>query len=54
MYYFKAIIKLDKTTLSSKRNTVDLVYGMQAEARITYEQTTYLNYFLEQIGIHIK
>lgn len=53
-YYYKGIIKLEKNTLESKRNNVALSYGKQGEARIIYEETTYLRYFLEQIGINIK
>lgn len=53
-YYFVAKIKLDKTSLKSEKNTIQLSFGMKAEARIIYNETTYLKYFLEQIGIRVK
>lgn len=53
-YFFKAKVLLDKSSISSDKNTIILLNGMQAESRIVYEETTYLKYFLEQIGIKIK
>lgn len=49
------IIKIEKDSISnSKGETIDLKVGMSVESRIIYSETTYLKYFLEQIGIKIK
>lgn len=50
--YFKVKIKPTATVLKAKDGRVVTVYnGLMAESRITFNQTTWLKYFLKQIGI---
>lgn len=49
---FKIVIKPDATELTDKQgNRIALMSGMVAEVHIIYEDTTWLNWILEQIGI---
>lgn len=52
--YYKCIIELDKQYIESKDNKVEFILGMQFNTRIIYEETTYMKYFLEQVGIKFK
>lgn len=53
--YFKIIIKPDKTQLKNKKgNTVNLMNGMIAESRIKYNETTWLKWAIEQIGVKLR
>lgn len=52
--YIKAIVMLDEQIIKSDKVEVKLSFGMQAESRITYDEISYLNYFLGQLGIDVK
>ncbi|MDR3216686.1 MAG: HlyD family secretion protein [Clostridiaceae bacterium] len=53
--FYKLKIKPDYTELSDKKgNTVRLSVGMVAESRIKYDETTWLKWAIEQIGIKFR
>ena len=52
--YFLGIVKFDENSINSSKRELKLKSGLQIEISIIYEETTYFNYFLEQIGIKIK
>ncbi|MDR3021173.1 MAG: HlyD family efflux transporter periplasmic adaptor subunit [Clostridiales bacterium] len=50
--YFRVRIRPNQTYLTDRKgNRVDIVSGMLAESRIIYNETTWLRWGLEQIGI---
>ncbi len=53
-YYYIGKVDLEKTLLESNQQNISLSVGMTCETRIIYHQTSYLYYFLEQLGIKIK
>lgn len=53
--YYKLKIKPNSIVLSNKRNQeIELENGMVAECRIKYDETTWLNWALEQIGVKLR
>lgn len=53
--YYRVKIKPEETQLKDKKgNTIDLTIGMLAESRIKYDETTWLKWTLEQIGIKFR
>lgn len=52
---FLVKIKLDASYLvSNKGNMVSLSNGMAVEARVQYDEVTYLNYIMESLGILVR
>jgi len=52
---FKVLIDMDANYVVSKSgDKVDIVNGMTATSRITYDKVTYFNYALEKMGIKIR
>lgn len=52
--YYRVTVKPDKTSLTDRKgNTIDLTVGMLAEVRIKYDETTWLKWIVEQIGIKL-
>lgn len=52
---FLAKIELDSTYLvSNQGNIVNISNGMAVEARVHYDEVTYLNYILESLGILLR
>ncbi len=50
--YYVVTVRPDSTQLTDKKgNKVNLTVGMIGEVRIKYDQTTWLNWMIEQIGI---
>ena len=53
--YYKIILKSDETELKDKKgNIVNLTSGMVAESRIKYDETTWLKWAIEQIGVKFR
>ncbi|MDR1939608.1 MAG: HlyD family secretion protein [Clostridiales bacterium] len=53
--FFRVKIKPDKTQLKDKKgNIINLTIGMLAESRIKYDETTWLKWAIEQIGVKFK
>ena len=53
--YYKIKIKPEGTVLKNKKgNYIQISMGMISESRIKYEETTWLKWMLEQIGIKLK
>lgn len=53
--YYKVKIKTESTLLKDKKgNTVALTNGMLAESRIKYDETTWLKWVIEQIGVKLR
>lgn len=53
--FFNIKVEPEKTYLQDKNGEkVNLSLGMVAETRIKYEKITYMNYFLEQIGVNLN
>jgi multidrug resistance efflux pump len=53
-YYIGEVQINQNYLVSSKEEIVNLEKGMQGEVRVKYEQTSYLYYFLDELGIDIK
>lgn len=52
---FKVTIAMDNNYVVSKTgDKVDIVNGMTATSRITYDKVTYFNYALEKLGIKVR
>ena len=52
---FKVLISMDNNYLVSKSgDKVNVINGMTAVARISYDKVTYFNYVLEKLGIRIR
>ncbi len=52
---FKVIIAMDNNYVISKSgDKVDIVNGMTAVSRITYDKVTYFNYALEKLGLRVR
>lgn len=52
-YYVK--IKTKETQLKDRKgNTINLTLGMLADSRIKYDETTWLKWAIEQIGVKFK
>jgi multidrug efflux pump subunit AcrA (membrane-fusion protein) len=52
--YYKIKIKPENTVLKDKKgNSIEISTGMISESRIKYDETTWLKWMLEQIGIKI-
>ena len=55
MQAFKVIIAMDNNYVVSKSgDKVDIVNGMTAVSRITYDKVSYFNYALEKLGIRTR
>jgi multidrug efflux pump subunit AcrA (membrane-fusion protein) len=53
--FYRVKIKPEKTQLKDKSgNTIDITTGMLAESRIKYDETTWLKWAIEQIGIKFR
>lgn len=53
--FYKIYIKPDTTELKDKKgNTVTICNGMLAESRINYDETTWLKWAVEQIGVKFR
>lgn len=53
--FYKIFIKPDTTELKDKKgNTVTICNGMLAESRINYDETTWLKWAVEQIGVKFR
>ncbi|HEY8361616.1 MAG TPA: HlyD family efflux transporter periplasmic adaptor subunit [Tissierellaceae bacterium] len=53
--FYKVKIKPEKNFVENKRgNKIDIVIGMVAESRIKYDETTWLKWALEHIGIKLR
>jgi multidrug efflux pump subunit AcrA (membrane-fusion protein) len=53
--FYRVKIKPDTTQLKDKKgNVVDLTTGMLAESRIKYDETTWLKWAIEQIGVKFR
>ena len=52
--YYTVKIKPEKTTLTSRKHSAELVSGMIVESRIKYDETTWLLWAIEQIGVKFR
>lgn len=53
--YYRVRVLPDKTELTDKKgNTVRLTTGMIGECRIKYDETTWLKWAIEQIGVKFR
>jgi hypothetical protein len=53
--YYIGKVKPDKTYLEDKKgNKINIKLGMTSECRIKYDESTYFDYLLEQLGARLR